>query len=283
MQEYVRDLHRSGKIIGLVPTMGFLHDGHLSLVDIMRSRCDVLVMSIYVNPTQFGENEDLSRYPRDLKRDCSLAYDHGVDTIFHPDSGDLYPENYKTYVTVEDLSSKLCGASRPGHFRGVTTIVSKLFNIIRPDRAIFGQKDAQQALILQRMVRDLHFPVEILVGPITREDDGLAMSSRNTYLSGSERTQATALHRGLTRAKKMVESGETDSNIIIEEIRSVLQEQPDLRVDYAAVVNLENLEPLSRIEGPVLIAIAAFVGTTRLIDNIIIHADETNIIKIQDS
>ncbi len=277
MQNRARQLRQEGFTIGFVPTMGFLHEGHLSLVDIANEHADFVVMSIYVNPTQFGEGEDFEDYPRDFDRDRKLAQERGVGLIFYPDNEELYPENYHTYITVEDLSNKLCGASRPGHFRGVATIVTKLFNIVQPDYAVFGRKDAQQAFILKRLVRDLHLPVQILTGEIIREEDGLAMSSRNTYLSPDERTQALQLNRGLRAAKKMVESGTTDSNIIIDEIRSHWKDQPAITEDYISVVDLNNLDPLSQINQPALIAVAAYVGTTRLIDNIIVNdSDGTN-------
>ncbi|MBS1271797.1 MAG: Pantothenate synthetase [Candidatus Marinimicrobia bacterium] len=269
MQHRSSVLRQAGNSIALVPTMGFLHEGHLSLVDIAREKADIVVMSIFVNPTQFGEGEDFEDYPRDFERDLSLARERGVDAIFWPDADEMYPENYSTYVEVEELDKHLCGASRPTHFRGVTTIVSKLFNITRPDIAVFGQKDAQQGFIIKRMVRDLNLPVEIILGPIVREDDGLALSSRNTYLSDSEREQALALYRGLQAAKKMVESEEVDSNIIIEKIRSFFEAEPDVQKDYIEVVDLERLAPIERIDQPALIAVAAYVGTTRLIDNII--------------
>jgi len=283
MQRHAAELRQRGKRIGFVPTMGYLHAGHLSLVDAARPHCDVLVMSIYVNPTQFGENEDFDAYPRDFDRDFRLARERGVDTLFYPDTAELYPENHATSVRVEGLEEKLCGQSRPTHFRGVTTIVAKLFHIVHPDIAVFGQKDAQQAIILQRMVRDLFFPVRILVAPIVREADGLAMSSRNTYLSPEEREQALALYRGLQQAKKRVESGEANSNIIIDEIRSIWRQQPNLREDYISIVDLDNLEPLSQINQCALIAVAAYVGTTRLIDNIMIDKDGTHALKIKNT
>lgn len=283
LQQQMQTAHQEGKTIGFVPTMGYLHAGHLSLLKVARSRCDILVMSIFVNPTQFGANEDLDTYPRDFDRDSEFAKEYGVDILFHPEPADIYQENYATYVQVEGLSHKLCGRSRPTHFRGVTTIVTALFQIVQPDFAVFGQKDAQQAIIIQRLVRDLFIPVEILVVPIVREQDGLAMSSRNTYLSAEERHQALALYKGLQAAKKRVESGEVNSNIIIDEIRSNWRQQSKLQEDYIAIVDLENLEPLTQINQSALIAVAAYVGTTRLIDNIIINRDGTHTLKIQNS
>ncbi len=283
MQHRARELRQSGQILGFVPTMGYLHEGHLSLLDTARPKCDSLIMSVFVNPTQFGENEDFDEYPRDPERDEQLAREHGVDILFHPSGEEMYPENFRTYVDVEQLSEKLCGRSRPTHFRGVATIVAKLFNITRPDFAVFGQKDAQQAVIIQQMVRDMNFPVDIIVAPILREEDGLAMSSRNTYLTPEERTQALSLYRGLQHAKKTVESGQVNSNIIVNEIRSFFTEQPDVQEDYISVVDLENLNPLETISSTALIAVAAYVGTTRLIDNIIIVNDGTHSLKIEDT
>jgi len=276
MQHRSQVLRNAGNTIALVPTMGFLHEGHLSLVDIARDTGDIVVMSIFVNPTQFGENEDFDDYPRDFERDLSLAQEHEVDIIFWPTVEEMYSENHSTTVTVGKLGTYLCGASRPGHFQGVTTVVSKLFNIVSPAIAVFGQKDAQQGFILKRMARDLNFPIDIIFGPIVREEDGLAMSSRNTYLSMTERKQALALYSGLQFAKKMVESGEVDSNIIIEKIRSFFEEESNIKEDYIEVVDLEQLAPLKRIDQPVLIAVAAYVGTTRLIDNIIVRSNGTN-------
>jgi len=280
MQATATELRQEGNTIGFVPTMGFLHEGHLSLLDIARQKCDVLVMSIFVNPTQFGENEDLENYPRDFDRDARLAQDRGIDIMFHPAAKDMYTDNFATYVVTDNLSEKLCGESRPTHFRGVTTVVSKLFHIVQPDVAVFGQKDAQQAVIIKRMVQDLNLPVEIVTGPIVREQDGLALSSRNLYLSSDERKQATGLYRGLQQAKKLVESGEVNSNIIVDEIRSILEAEPDIREDYIAVVEPETLEQVEQINQEVLVAIAAYVGTTRLIDNITIDINGTNTLKI---
>jgi len=283
MQKRAAGWQSGSTMVGFVPTMGYLHEGHLSLLDIARKHSDLLVMSIFVNPTQFGEGEDYARYPRDPDRDAALASERGVDLIFSPPVAEMYPEGYSTYVEVERLSDRLCGASRPGHFRGVTTVVTKLFNIIRPDLAVFGQKDAQQAIILRRLVRDLNLDIEILLGPIVRETDGLAMSSRNTYLSPSQREQALCLSQGLQAAKKMVETGERDSNIIVEKIRSLISEQPEVDEDYVAVVDPENLQSLDQIDGMALIAVAAYVGTTRLIDNIIVNNNGSHSLKIEDT
>mgnify|MGYP006290047561 CR=1 FL=1 len=276
-------LKRSGERIGLVPTMGALHEGHLSLVDIARNRSEIVVMSVFVNPTQFGEGEDLDKYPRDFDRDLRLAQERDVDILFYPSADDVYPSNFRTEVQVAGLSKLLCGTTRPEHFNGVTTVVAKLFNIVQPDEAYFGQKDAQQAILIQQMVRDLNFPIDIIVGPIVRESDGLALSSRNVYLSDDERKQAISLSAALIKAKKTIESGERNSKFIIREIRSTLSEQPDIQIDYVEIVDLENLQPVEKIDGPVLVAIAAFVGTTRLIDNIIIDQNESNTLKIENT
>ena len=212
MKQFVRMKKAEGKTIGFVPTMGYLHSGHLSLIEKSTSQNDVTVISIFVNPTQFGENEDLDQYPRDFERDCRLAQEAGADAVFFPTAGMMYPEGYKTYVEVVDITKRLCGVTRPTHFKGVTTVVTKLFHIVAPDRAYFGQKDAQQLLVIRRMVKDLNMDIEIVGCPIIRETDGLAMSSRNLYLSGEERMQATVLNQSLEMAEKMIDSGERDSN-----------------------------------------------------------------------
>lgn len=283
MQKRASDLRQAGYRLGLVPTMGHLHEGHLSLVDIAKDQSDYAMISIFVNPTQFDEGEDYNEYPRDLDRDIDIAKDRGVDLTFVPPVSEMYPEGYRTYITVEGLSEVLCGASRPNHFRGVTTVVTKLFNIMHPHLTVFGQKDAQQAVIIRRLINDLNLEIELLLGPVIREPDGLAMSSRNTYLSEEERTQALCLSTGLRTAKKMVETGETDSNIILEEIRSIIDENPDIRKDYVEAVDLHSLEPVNSIEQPTLIAVAAYAGTTRLIDNIIVRDYESNDLKIEDT
>lgn len=283
MQQRTATLKRSGERIGLVPTMGYLHEGHLSLVDIARDHSEITVMSIFVNPKQFDEGEDLSDYPRDFERDRKLTQERGVDILFYPDSNEMYPDNFSTTVLVEGLSERLCGVTRPIHFQGVTTVVTKLFNIIQPDVAVFGQKDAQQAVIIQRLAKDLNFPIDIVIGPTIREKDGLAMSSRNTYLSSRERPQALSLQKSLQEAKKMVESGERNSNLITSEMRSIISEQPDVKIDYIEIVDLENLEPLETIDRDAIIAVAVFLGTTRLIDNIIVNIDGSNTIKIENT
>ncbi|EOD00444.1 pantoate--beta-alanine ligase [Caldisalinibacter kiritimatiensis] len=258
-----------GKSIGLVPTMGYLHEGHLSLMRKAREENDIVVISIFVNPTQFGEDEDLDTYPRDLERDSKLAKEVGVDIVFTPSVEEMYPKGYTTYVEVEgEITNKLCGKSRVGHFKGVTTIVSKLFNIVTPDRAYFGQKDAQQVAVIQKMVRDLNFDIEIIPCPIVREDDGLALSSRNTYLSSSERNDAKVISQSLFKAEQMIKNGERD----VEKIRQFIINKIDLvetsEIDYVEIVNAETLRDINEIKGDVLIALAVKIGKTRLIDNI---------------
>ncbi len=268
MQAEAEALRRVGQSIGFVPTMGYLHEGHLSLLRIARRRADVTVMSIFVNPTQFGPNEDLERYPRNFERDEKLAEEEGCDILFYPTPEEMYPQPYRTYVTVEDITKVLCGKSRPIHFRGVTTIVAKLFNIVKPDFAVFGQKDAQQAIVIKQMVRDLNFDLEILTGPIVREPDGLAMSSRNMYLSAEERRDALKLYQSLMKAKNLIENGERDAERIKKNIEHILQQGKSAKIDYIEIVDTTNLKPVEKIHGEVLIALAVFVGKTRLIDNI---------------
>jgi len=270
MQSLSSQIHLQGKRIGLVPTMGFLHEGHLSLIREIKRHCDVTVMSIFVNPTQFSPSEDFADYPRDFVRDKKLAEAEGCDIIFYPDAKDIYPGNYLTYVTVEKISYILCGVSRPIHFRGVATIVAKLFNIVKPQIAIFGQKDAQQAIIIKKMVNDLNFDVEILVAPIVREKDGLAKSSRNTYLSPEMRRQASVLFQSLKAAEQKILSGETDAAAIKALIKNKIAEKPAAVIDYIEIVNPETLEHQAEIQGSVLIALAVRFGKTRLIDNIVV-------------
>ena len=270
MQRLSSSLKEQSKKIGLVPTMGFLHEGHLSLIGIAKKNSDVVVVSIFVNPTQFGSNEDYNGYPRDLARDKKLLEKREVDILFIPRLKDMYPNGYTTYVEVEKLSRVLCGKSRPIHFRGVTTIVAKLFNIVRPDIAVFGGKDAQQAIIIKRMVKDLNFPVKIITGPTIREQDGLAVSSRNTYLSEAERKDAPVLHQALLLAKNLIEKGETDVNKIVSSIKKLIQKKKSAKIDYISIVRKDTLKPVSRIQGEVLIALAVRFGEARLIDNITI-------------
>ncbi|HOS51324.1 MAG TPA: pantoate--beta-alanine ligase [Fervidobacterium sp.] len=258
-----------GKTIGFVPTMGYLHQGHLSLVQKAREENDIVVVSIFVNPTQFGPNEDYNRYPRDLERDLRLLNPFNVDYIFNPSVEEMYPAYYSVYVDETEMSKYLCGARRPGHFRGVCTVVTKLFNIVRPTRAYFGQKDAQQFRILRRMVENLNMDVEMVEMPIVREPDGLAMSSRNVYLSDEERREAPRLYKSLLEAKRLIDGGERDVQKIKDEIQRVLN-HPLLKIDYIEVVDEKRLIPVDRIEGDVIVAIAVFFGKARLIDNVII-------------
>lgn len=250
--------------------MGYFHEGHLSLMRAARKENDVVVVSLFVNPTQFGPNEDLDRYPRDFDRDQRLAAEVGVDAIFAPTPEEMYPPGYATYVEVERLSQGLCGQSRPGHFRGVATVVCKLFNIVQPDRAYFGQKDFQQQLIIRRMVRDLNFPLTIVTVPTVREPDGLAMSSRNAYLSPEERKSALALIRSLKQGEALIRSGERQAQKIRQAMAETLGSDPRVCIDYVEVRDPESLEPVFTIDGEVLLAVAAFVGQTRLIDNLVV-------------
>ncbi len=252
--------------------MGYFHDGHLSLMDRARGETDIVVVSIYVNPTQFGPGEDLNVYPRDFKRDEKLAIDRGVSIIFYPDNNEMYPEGYRTYVYTEELSQKLCGKTRTNHFRGVTTIVTKLLNIVQPDLAVFGQKDHQQAIILQRMVKDLNIPVKLVIAPIVREKDGLAMSSRNKYLSPEERRQATVLYKALQRAKKLVEGGENSAAEIKQQIIDKIETSPLANIEYVEIINNKDLTAVKTITEGTFAAVAVFYGQTRLIDNIILKS-----------
>ena len=257
--------------LGLVPTMGALHEGHLSLVRAAKAQCQAVAVSIFVNPTQFGPTEDLSKYPRTFERDCELLEKEGVDLIFAPAAEEMYPAGASTFVTVAGLSERLDGKSRPGHFRGVTTVVSKLFHIVEPDKAFFGQKDAAQVAVIRRMVRDLDLPIEIVVCPIVREPDGLAMSSRNVYLDPERRKTALVLSRSLRRIFETFEKGEKNSSTLIATGKNVIAEEPDARLDYFEIVDPNTLEPVSEIQGPTLVAVAAYVGTTRLIDNVVLQ------------
>ena len=261
-------IRTNAKKIALVPTMGYLHEGHLSLVDVAKVNADVVVMSIFVNPTQFAPNEDLMRYPRDIERDERLARERGVDYIFHPEVAEMYPDPYFTYVVTEQLAKVLCGISRPTHFRGVTTVVAKLFNIIQPDVAVFGQKDAQQAVIVKQMVRDLNFPIQIIVAPIVRESDGLAMSSRNFYLTPEERQQAPIIFNALQAARENVKNGLTDANQVRDQITKIIQTSPLARIDYVEIIDDQTLTPVETVKPGTFAAVAVYYGKTRLIDNI---------------
>ena len=257
--------------VGLVPTMGYLHEGHLSLVRRAREECDHVVVSIFVNPTQFGPKEDLSKYPRDLDRDLSLLEPLGVDLVWMPTAEIMYPPGYQTWVEVEAITRPLEGAMRPGHFRGVTTVVAKLFNGVQPHRAYFGQKDAQQAAVIRQMTRDLNFPIEIVICPIVREPDGLAMSSRNVYLDPAQRQAATVLYRSLCAAKEAYERGERDAGKIRGNMKAVLAGEPLADVQYVSCADYDTLEELETVTGKTLLSMAIFVGKTRLIDNFVLE------------
>ena len=266
----VREAKKQGKKIGFVPTMGALHAGHMSLVRAAKSRCDFVVVSIFVNPTQFGPNEDLAKYPRNFEADRQKLEDERVDLLFAPATQEMYPSGSVTFVNADGISERLDGRSRPGHFRGVTTVVAKLFHIVEPDIAFFGQKDAAQGAIIRRMVRDLMFPIEIAIVPIARELDGLALSSRNIYLSPEERKQATVLSRALREVEGRFQAGERNSATLIEVARRVFAAAPSVRVDYIEIVDPETLEGVLLAQNGTLVALAAFVGTTRLIDNAVL-------------
>ena len=270
MRSYVSGIKARGDTIGLVPTMGYLHEGHLSLMRKARELSDHVVISIFVNPTQFGPNEDLDRYPRDFERDMDLASSVGVECIFHPRSQDIYPKGYATYIHVEGLSSVLCGVSRPTHFRGVATVVAKLFNIVEPDIAVFGEKDYQQLVIIRRMVADLNMKVKIVGHPIVREKDGLAMSSRNRYLSQQERKKATVLSRALKRAEDMFNNGERDVSAIRDALVKMIMGEDDCNIDYVEIVDADDLSRLRTIDRKAVIALAVNIGKARLIDNTIL-------------
>ena len=270
MRAASRAVRRGGKRLGFVPTMGALHEGHLSLVRGARAASDVVAASIFVNPTQFGPNEDLAKYPRSFERDCELLEREGVEFVFAPSVEEMYPAGAVTWVTVEELSGKLDGRSRPGHFRGVTTVVSKLFHIVEPDKAYFGQKDAAQVAIIRRMVRDLNLAVEIVVCPIVREPDGLAMSSRNAYLSPEERKRALVLHHSLMRVQQRVAAGERDAMHLVAAGREEFARESSVRLDYFEIVDPATLDPVKDVSSEALVAVAAYVGTTRLIDNLLI-------------
>jgi len=271
----VKEARHAHKTIGLVPTMGFLHEGHLSLMKRAKKENDIVMVSIFVNPTQFGPNEDLASYPRDLERDMALCESVGVDLIFNPTVEEMYPEGYSTYVNCEGtITATLCGASRAGHFKGVTSVVSKLFNITLPDRAYFGQKDAQQVAVIEKMVRDLNFAVEIIPCEIIREADGLALSSRNTYLSDEERQEALVLSQALTMAQDAIKSGERNAKTLIEKMKRHILLAPSAEIDYIQVVSAKTLEDLETLKGDVLIAMAVKIGKPRLIDNLRILVDK---------
>jgi pantoate--beta-alanine ligase len=270
MRDYSSAVRKSGAAVGLVPTMGALHDGHLSLLKIARQHCNRAVMSVFVNPAQFGPAEDFGKYPRQFEKDRELAESAGCDCLFIPAVQEMYPENYNTYIIVENVTTSLCGASRPTHFRGVATVVLKLFNIVSPDIAVFGAKDAQQVIVIKRMALDLNLSVKIIAAPIIREADGLAMSSRNAYLSKNERDQAALIYKGLTEAKKLYDSGEMDSQVIKECVISILDEGRLIKPEYIEIVDTVLIRSLDKIDRAALIAVACRMieSGTRLIDNI---------------
>jgi len=278
MRQICEDKRLKGLKIGLVPTMGAFHEGHVSLIRRALKKSDFVVVSIYVNPIQFGQSEDFDKYPKDLEGDVRLADSLGAHMVFSPDDTIIYPEGYSTYVTVEGLTEGLCGRSRPTHFRGVTTVVAKLFNIIRPHVAVFGQKDAQQLSVIKKMVKDLNMDIEIDAGPIIRESDGLAMSSRNKYLNEEEREQATVLFRSLESAKELVNTGISGSNRIKKKVSEILNSASLAKTEYVEIVNFDTMTPVEDVSKGALVAIAVHFGETRLIDNIIIHSgkDEEN-------
>jgi pantoate--beta-alanine ligase len=268
MQRYLKEARSRRRRVALVPTMGYLHEGHLSLVREARRLASVVVVSIFVNPTQFGPHEDLDRYPRDVRGDLRKLRQEGVDVVFSPDAAEIYPERYQTFVDVTEVTRDYCGASRPTHFRGVATVVAKLFNIIRPDVAIFGEKDFQQLVVIRRMVSDLCLDVSVVGLPTVREEDGLAMSSRNAYLSPAQRQQATAIYRGLRKAKRLLDSGERDAAELAAIAIDLLREEQDLVIDYVAVCDPNTLERIPEVEKEAVLLVAVRIGDTRLIDNI---------------
>lgn len=268
----IKSWKKEGYTIGFVPTMGYLHEGHASLMKKAKEECDKVVASIFVNPMQFGANEDLDSYPRDLQADAKLCESIGVDLIFHPDVEEMYEKGFCSFVDMNGLTKELCGKSRPIHFRGVCTVVCKLFNIVTPDKAFFGQKDAQQLSVIRRMVKDLNMDIQIVGCPIIREKDGLAKSSRNTYLSEKERSAALILSRTIRLGEKMVKDGETDANKLITAMKDNIAKEPLAKIDYVEAVSLDTIEKVDKIEGEVLVAMAVYIGKTRLIDNFITKA-----------
>jgi pantoate--beta-alanine ligase len=275
LRQYLTAQRAAGRRLGLVPTMGYLHDGHLSLVRTARRECDVVVMSIFVNPKQFGPQEDFAAYPRDMERDLRLAREAGVDAVFSPTVAEMYPPDFNTEVIVHELTTSLCGVSRPGHFQGVTTVVAKLFNIVSPDRAYFGQKDYQQALVIQKMVHDLLMPLEVVVCPTVRESDGLAMSSRNAYLNAAERQAALVLWRTLQLAEERLAQGERQGQRLAAALRQYIAAEPLARIDYVAVCDPQTLREVDELSGTVLAALAVYIGKTRLIDNALLVVPTT--------
>jgi len=274
IKEESRKLKATGKFIGFVPTMGFFHEGHLSLVRESVKKTDCTVVSIFVNPTQFGPREDFKSYPRNLEKDLETLEKEGINYVFVPDNKEIYPEGYRTYVEVHDLQDKLCGESRPGHFRGVCTVVLKFFNIIKPDVSFFGQKDAQQAIILKKMVRDLNLDIKIEILPIVRDKDGMALSSRNYYLDNDGRKAALCLFKSLKSAREMIMNGEKKAEKIKRRMKEIIQSEPLAKIDYIEIVDMDNLEHMGKIEDEALVALAAFIGNARLIDNMIVNVKD---------
>jgi len=271
MQKVSKRIRQKGQTVGFVPTMGALHAGHLSLIRKARKENDKVIVSIFVNPAQFGPKEDFKKYPRDLRADTQICRQAGVDIVFRPNLREMYPQDYRTYVNVGELSNLLCGKFRPGHFRGVATVVNKLFNIVRPEIAYFGQKDAQQAIIIQKMVKDLNMPLKIRIMPTVREENGLAMSSRNRYLTEQEKKDAAILSQALNLARRLIRRGNRDPLDIIRKMRQLISRKNNISVQYIAIVDLKGLKPQGKVKDDVLIALAVFIGKTRLIDNIIVR------------
>jgi len=271
IRTFVAKRRTGGQTVGLVPTMGYFHQGHLSLMQEAKKSCQSVVVSLFVNPLQFGPKEDFAQYPRDFDRDCAMAEAVGVDAIFVPSDREMYPEGFCTHVEVTGITGKLCGQSRPGHFRGVTTVVSKLFNIVTPDKAFFGQKDAQQAMVIQRMAADLNMGLEIIILPTVREEDGLAMSSRNVYLDQTQRQNATVLYRSLCTFRDAIDHGERNTESLRRLITDMIATTPGADIDYVEILSVPNLEPLVLLQGKVIAALAVRFGKTRLIDNIIVE------------
>jgi pantoate--beta-alanine ligase len=270
VRSFVKAACSEGKKIGLVPTMGALHVGHVSLIEAAVKDCDFVVVSIFVNPTQFGPGEDFEKYPRPLEADLDMCRRAGVDVVFAPTPEQMYPVENLSWVNVEKLTEPLCGRARPGHFRGVTTVCAKLFNIVTPDVAYFGQKDAQQAIVIKRMVTDLNMPLEIVICPTVREPSGLAVSSRNQYLTEQQKMDAANIYKSLQKCRDMIDSGITETAKIIDEMRNILQQVPSMEIEYISIVNAETLEDIDKIAGEVLAAMAVKIGTARLIDNILV-------------
>jgi pantoate--beta-alanine ligase len=273
VRKLVEAARRNGKKIGFVPTMGALHAGHVSLIEAAAKECDFVVVSIFVNPTQFGPGEDFEKYPRPIEVDLEICRKAGVDVVFSPAPKEMYPAKNITWVNVEKLTEPLCGRSRPGHFRGVTTVCAKLFNIVTPDVAYFGQKDAQQATVIRRMVQDLNMPLRIVVCPTVREPNGLAVSSRNQYLSAQQKRDAGQIYQSLEKCRQMIAAGVIDPQQIIDEMRNILQQVPSIEIEYVSLVDAETLEAVEQIAGGILAAVAVRLGPARLIDNILVDAD----------